>query len=71
MSNVLDLCPGLSNIMTAFFLEVITFDIFYFMLCSTIINLSAWLSAEKEAYVNISMPLLFLILSKPKEFYTN
>ena len=40
------------------FSEKIACDVFHLML-----NLSAWLSAEKQAFVNLSMSLLFLILS--------
>ena len=48
-----------------FFSKEITCDVINFMLCSTLINPFAWLSAEKQAIVNISMSLLFLILSLP------
>ena len=63
MSNALDLFSRWSSMMTSLFSEVVTFDFFYLMLCSTLINTSALFSAEKQAFVNISMSLLFLILS--------
>ena len=67
MSNALDPVPGQISIMTALFSEVITCDIFDLMLCSKLNNPSAWLSAQKQVFVNISMSLLFLILSLASE----
>ena len=79
MSNALalDLFPGWSNNTTALFPEVTTFDVFDSMLWSTLIIPLEWLSAEKQAFVNIWMSLLFLNLSlasgtsKPEEFHKN
>ena len=55
---------GLSQIMNALFSEVITFD-FLVMLCSTLINHSAWLSAENKNLSASQCPscsLLYLLL---------
>ena len=58
MSKFLDTFSTLSNIMADWLL--ISFIIF---LCPVLIKTSAWVSTEEHALVNISMPLLFLILS--------
>ena len=63
MSNALDLFPRQSSITTDLLSEVIACAIFDLMLCSTLINPSVWLSALKQAFVNISISLLFLTLS--------
>ena len=62
MPNAFGLFPGWSSIMTALFLKVIACDVYDFMLCSTLINPSAWLRAKKKAFINTSISLLFLIL---------
>ena len=54
MSNDLDLFPGWSNLMTALFSEVITFDVFDLMPCSPLINPSAELNTEKK-HLSISL----------------
>ena len=61
--------------MTALFSVVIACDVFYLMLYSTLINTSELLSAEKQAFVNISISLfssfylLLQNLQNPEEFH--
>ena len=61
MSNALNLFPGQSSITTALFSEVLACGVFDLILCSTFINPYALLHADKQAFLNTSMSLIFLI----------
>ena len=63
MSNALDLFPWQSALWLPCFWRELLVIIFDLMLFSTLINHSSSLTAEKQAFVNISMSLLILILS--------